>query len=72
MTEALIAELSRLQSFVVSSRTSAAHYYQRGMSVPEIAEALGVDIVIEGSLIRHSSTCRIFISIIDGIAVVIE
>ncbi len=59
MTEALIAELAQIQALRVISRTSAMHYKGSTKTVPEIARELGVDGVVEGSVMRVGETVRI-------------
>ena len=59
MTEALIARLSAIHDLRVISRTSVMRFKETKLSVPEIAKTLGVDALVEGSVIRagHSNSC---------------
>jgi len=66
MHEALIAELSKIEALRVISRTSAMKYLDSNMSVPEIGQELGVDAVIEGSVLRAGETVRITTQLIDA------
>jgi len=66
MHEALITELSRIESLRVISRTSAMKYSQLNKSVPEIGEELNVDAVIEGSVLRAGNTVRVTAQLIDA------
>lgn len=50
--EALIAELSRVAPIDVISRTSVMGFANTDLSVPEIADQLDVDAIIEGSVLR--------------------
>ena len=50
--EALVAELSRRAAIDVISRTSVMGFRDTELSVPEIAERLDVDAIIEGSVAR--------------------
>ena len=59
MHEALITELSRIEALRVISRTSAMKYRDSNKSVPEIGRELGVDAVIEGSVLRSGNTVRV-------------
>lgn len=59
MHEALITELSKIEELRVISRTSAMKYRDSEKSVPEIGEELGVDAVIEGSVLRADGTIRV-------------
>jgi eukaryotic-like serine/threonine-protein kinase len=53
MTEELIADLSKIGALRVISRTSVMHYKGTTKTLPEIAQELKVDAVVEGS-VRHS------------------
>jgi len=66
MTEALITDLAKISAWKVISRTSVMRYKQTEKSIPEIAEALGVDAVIEGSVLRVGDEVRITAQLIDG------
>jgi adenylate cyclase len=67
MTEALIADLARLDSLRVISRTSVMRYKRaHDESLPEIAEELGVDAVLEGSVMRAGARVRITTQLIDA------
>jgi serine/threonine-protein kinase len=59
MTEALIAELAQIRALRVISRTSAMHYKNTTKRVPEIARELGVDGIVEGSVMRAGDRVRI-------------
>lgn len=64
--EALIAEMSRIRALRVISRTSAMSFQDSGKSIPEIAQELGVDAVIEGSVLKAGDTVRITVQLIDA------
>lgn len=67
MHEALVAKLSQLPSVRVVSRTSVMRYAgQNVMSAPEIAAELGVDGLIEGSVILDGDRVRITVQLIHG------
>ena len=66
MTEALIGRLSRIHDLRVISRTSAMHFKDTQLSVPEIARTLGVDAIVEGSVIRDGSRIRVNAQLIRG------
>jgi TolB-like protein/Tfp pilus assembly protein PilF len=59
MTEALIGRLSRIHDLRVISRTSVMRFKDTKLSVPEIARTLGVDAMVEGSVIREGSRIRV-------------
>jgi TolB-like protein/DNA-binding winged helix-turn-helix (wHTH) protein/Tfp pilus assembly protein PilF len=66
MTEALIGRLARIHDLRVISRTSAMHYKDTHLSMPEIASALRVDVLVEGSVIREGSRIRVHAQLIRG------
>jgi TolB-like protein/Tfp pilus assembly protein PilF len=66
MTEALIGRLSNIHDLRVISRTSAMHFKDTQLSVPEIARALHVDALVEGSVIRDGSRIRVTAQLIRG------
>jgi TolB-like protein/DNA-binding winged helix-turn-helix (wHTH) protein/tetratricopeptide (TPR) repeat protein len=59
MTEELITELCRLSSLRVISRTSVMRYRNSNQPLPEIARELGVEGIIEGSILRSGDKVRI-------------
>ena len=59
MTDELIAKLSNISALRVISRTSAMHYKGLKKSLPEIARELGVDAIVEGSVLRSNDRVRI-------------
>jgi len=64
--EALITELSRVSALRVISRTSALAFRDSGKAIPEIARQLGVDAVVEGSVLRAGDKIRVTVQLIDG------
>jgi TolB-like protein/Flp pilus assembly protein TadD len=66
MTEALIADLAQISALRVTSRTTVRQY--RGTTQPllEIAEELGVDALLEGSVFRDGDRVRITAQLIDA------
>ena len=59
MHDALVATLSNIPALRVTSRTSVRSTQLKGLSIPEIASKLGVDAVVEGSVLRQGSLVRI-------------
>ena len=59
MTDALIADLGRTAAVRVISRTSSMLYKDAHRPLPEIARELGVDAVVEGSVMREGDRVRI-------------
>jgi len=59
MHEALITELARIGTLKVISRTSVLRFADAAQPISSIAEALGVDAVVEGSVLRDGTRVRI-------------
>ena len=66
MTEALITDLSKISALRVISRTSVMQYKGVKRPLPEIAKALQVDAVIEGSVERVANRVRITAQLIQA------
>jgi len=66
MTEELITELARIESLRVISHTSVMNYKGTKKLLPEIAHELGVDAVLEGSVIRENNNVRVTVQLLDG------
>jgi TolB-like protein/Tfp pilus assembly protein PilF/predicted Ser/Thr protein kinase len=66
ITEALITDLAKIGALKVISRNSAMRYKDTDKSIPEIAEELGVDAVIEGSVLREGERVRITAQLIEA------
>ncbi|HEV3062408.1 MAG TPA: tetratricopeptide repeat protein [Vicinamibacterales bacterium] len=58
MTEALIAELSKIRALKVISRTSMMQYKATKKPLPEIARELNVNGIVEGSVLRSGDRVR--------------
>src|SRR5207253_899118 len=66
MTEELIADLGQIGPLRVISRTSAMTYKGTRKTLPQIAQELGVDAVVEGSVWREGNRVRIAAQLIDA------
>ena len=66
MTQALIADLAQVKRLHVISRTSVRAYDGSNKSLPQIADELGADVIVEGALIRVGDQLRVSIQLIDG------
>ena len=64
MTEAVIGRLSMIRGLRVISRTSSMRFKDTRMSTPEIAKSLGVDAIVEGSVIREGGRVRVHAQLI--------
>jgi len=59
MTDALITDLAKIRTVKVISRTSVMRYRGTNQPLPEIAQALGVDGILEGSVQRSGGRVRV-------------
>jgi TolB-like protein len=66
ITEALIGRLANIQDLRVISHTSVMRFRNTQVSIPEIARTLGVDAVVEGSVIREGDRIRVTAQLIRG------
>ena len=66
MTDELITELARIPNVRVVSRTSVMANRGTGGSLPDIARQLGVDAIVEGSIVRSGGRIRITAQLIDA------
>jgi TolB-like protein/Tfp pilus assembly protein PilF len=66
MTEALITNLAKVSALRVVSRTSVMRFKGTDRSLPAIAAELGVDAIVEGSVIRDGDSIRITAQLIDA------
>ena len=66
MTEAIIGRLSMIRGLRVISRTSVMRYKDTHAAVPEIAKTLGVDAIVEGSVVREGGRIRVHAQLIRG------
>jgi TolB-like protein/DNA-binding winged helix-turn-helix (wHTH) protein/Tfp pilus assembly protein PilF len=64
MTEALIGRLAGIHDLRVISRTSVMRYKDTKEALPEIAKTLGVDAIVEGSVIRDGNRIRVHAQLI--------
>jgi len=64
MTEALIADIAKIRSLKVISRTSVMRYKGTEKSLPEIAKELKVDAILEGSVLHAEGDVRITVQLI--------
>jgi TolB-like protein/Flp pilus assembly protein TadD len=66
MTEELITTLAQIRELRVTSRNSAMRYRGTDKSVEQIARELGVDAIVEGSVMRVGDRVRITAQLIDA------
>src|SRR5206468_2170586 len=65
MTEALITSLAKISALRVISRTTVMHYKGVSRPLPEIARELGVQVVVEGTVLRSGEKARISVQLIE-------
>ncbi len=66
MTEELITRLASLEGVRVTSRTSAMRYKDTREPLPKVAADLGVDAVLEGSVLRAGRHLRVTTQLVLG------
>jgi TolB-like protein/DNA-binding winged helix-turn-helix (wHTH) protein/Flp pilus assembly protein TadD len=66
MTDELITNLAKIESLQVISRTSVMQYKQARKPLPEIARALNVELIVEGTVSRSDNQVRITAQLVDG------
>lgn len=66
ITEQLISDLARLSDVRVTSQTSSMSYKGVNKSLPQIARELGVDGIVEGSVVRSGERIKITAELIDA------
>lgn len=66
LTEALIAELAQIPGVHLTSRTSSMHFRDNAGLLPSIARQLGVDFVLESSVVTSGGRRRVTVQMIDA------
>jgi TolB-like protein/Flp pilus assembly protein TadD len=66
ITEAVIGQLANIRDLRVISHTSVMRFKDQQQSIPEIARTLGVDAVVEGSVIKEGDRIRVTAQLIRG------
>jgi TolB-like protein/DNA-binding winged helix-turn-helix (wHTH) protein/tetratricopeptide (TPR) repeat protein len=66
MTEALITDLAQISALRVISVTSSMRYKALNAPLPQIAQELHVDVVVEGSVLRSGGRVRINAQLVDA------
>ena len=64
MTEELVGRLSGIRNLKVISRTSVMRFKETKLSASEIAKTLGVDSLVEGSVMREGNRIRVHAQLI--------
>ncbi len=66
LQDILITELSRIPGLRVTSRQSTRRYRASDLTMTEIAAELGVDALVEGSLLRTGDSIEVSVQLIHG------
>ena len=66
MTDELITDLARSEKLRVTSHTSVQRYKGTTLPLAEIARQLGVDAIVEGTVMRTPEKVRITVQLIDA------
>jgi serine/threonine protein kinase/tetratricopeptide (TPR) repeat protein len=66
ITDAIISRLASLQNLAVRPTTSVLKYEKETPDLVEVAKALGVQTVLEGTYQRASGVTRVTVQLIDG------
>jgi eukaryotic-like serine/threonine-protein kinase len=64
--DALITELAKLGTFGVTSRNSVMRYRGKTLAMRDVARELGVDALLEGSVLRTGNRVRVTAQLIRG------
>ena len=64
--DALIGELGTLKGLRVISRTSTMRYQDSNLLIQEIAKELGVDVIVEGSVVITGDSLRLQLQLIEA------
>jgi TolB-like protein/DNA-binding winged helix-turn-helix (wHTH) protein/Tfp pilus assembly protein PilF len=66
LTDELLTDLAKLPGLRVISRTSVMHYKGTNKPLPQIAQELKVDAIVEGTVARTESRVRIRVQLIEA------
>jgi len=66
ITGELIVKLGRIDGMQVISRTSVMQYRDSDKSLPDIAQELGVDLILEGTILRVDDQVKVTAQLIDA------
>ncbi len=67
MTEELITDLGKIGALRVISRTSVMRYKGTKKSLPEIANELNVDALVEGTVLRSGNRVRVTVNLLHAL-----
>jgi TolB-like protein/tRNA A-37 threonylcarbamoyl transferase component Bud32/Tfp pilus assembly protein PilF len=67
MTEEVITRLSKLPNLSVTARTAVLQHKRSGAALDEIARRLGVQALVEGSVVRENDRVRVTARLLDPV-----
>jgi len=68
LTELLIARLAGIAALRVISRTTSMHYRGADRTIAQIAQEIGVDRVVEGTVLRSGDKVQVVVQLIDAVS----
>jgi TolB-like protein/Tfp pilus assembly protein PilF len=66
ITDELVTQIAKISGIRVIARTSVMRFKGSGIPLPEIAEKLGIEAVIQGSLVVSAQRIRIRVQLVDA------
>jgi eukaryotic-like serine/threonine-protein kinase len=66
LTEEILEVLTRLRELRVAARTSSFYFKNKKVEIADVAQRLGVDVVLEGSVRRDRDRLRISAELVDA------
>ena len=66
ITDELVTQIAKISGIRVIARTSVMRFKGTGIPLPEIAEKLGIEAVIQGSMVVSAQRIRIRVQLVDA------
>jgi len=66
ISDGVISELAQLKSVRIIARTSVQKFKSRHFYSPKVAEALGVDLIVEGSIIEGNGVLQVTATLVNA------
>lgn len=66
LQDSLVTDLAQLGAMRVTSRQSTVRYRESDQPLQQIADELGVDVLVEGSLLRTGDRVEVNLQLVDG------
>lgn len=64
LTDEIITDLSEIEGLQVKSQTSSFAFKNKHLDVPEVGRQLGVDLLLEGSVLRSAGRLRVDVNLV--------